>query len=323
MASVGDLIVQITNTSAFLSSQHEVGLDKAVIDETMVAMSESLSMQVACMPDFTMEAAARLNTALAASAFTREQTSKVAKAIAAKTVASATTVNKGTLSTQTLLGVAFYFTHADIQALQDGRNTQLQRVQTVSQRCSKLGLTSPSEATIKHLAAFIGCFAWPNSVPTADEAYSLVLDLKNGIGANKGQSKLFHLPHYPSTPDMLSADIYATAYPEHDKPYPVVLERFNLMLTKIVCRSSNKSLCLHKHPPSAVVPVQQTPQPAEFVAQALMALGIQPQGCPKMPGLLPPDGSMLSTPPPSQQYHSPPSWISGGSVAGHVPKTRL
>eukprot|EP00971_Amphidinium_carterae_P015599 308148-Amphidinium_carterae.2 len=311
MSLVGDLLSQISNTSTFLISQREVGLDETVIVQTMTAIAESISMQISCIQHFTMSDAAALNSALAVSAFSAEQKAKVGTAIATKTVtATSSQTQKGPSTTQNLTSVTFYFTCNDHAMLADRRRTLVQLVQIIAQRCAKLRLVSPNEATVKHLAALVACYHWTaDDPPTPVQSYNLVLELKQAIGAarQQGGNKAFQLPQFPPNPDMLSTEMYHAAYPdEADPPSPVVLDNFQVMLSKIICRSSSKALAGIRKPDhasaSASARAPSMVNPVELVAQALLSLGMQPQGYTRgQTGEVP----VILTPPSSQQRQSP------------------
>eukprot|EP00971_Amphidinium_carterae_P183335 3638846-Amphidinium_carterae.1 len=107
----------------------------------------------------------------------------MATAIAQRTVASATnSSSKGPVSTQSLQNPCFFFTKSDVDELLAVGKTLQQRVHIVAARCGRLRLSNPTEATTKGLAAFVSCFQWgPGELPTADQAYNLVLELKQAI----------------------------------------------------------------------------------------------------------------------------------------------
>eukprot|EP00971_Amphidinium_carterae_P350609 6491645-Amphidinium_carterae.1 len=299
MATTEDMLVQIGNTTAFLSSQRDLGLQDDVVHTTMEAMAESLSLQIRCLKHIDLQAAAQLNASLTSSAFSQEQRLKIAKSISMRTVASSNTLaQKQPCTTQSLTNVCLYFSGHDLEQLQDERKSLGQLVQIVAARLSRLQLSNPSEQTHKHLACMLACMHWRTSYPTPAQAYSLMQDLKQAITSTRASQKQLHLPVYPASPQLLPADLFASAYAADDPPVAASLPRFHLMLGQMVCRSSNKQLRTQVAPTSQQA--TESPPSADAVAQALFRYGLRPHGWSEPSGLSGLQSMTYFTPPHAQ-----------------------
>lgn len=68
------------------------------------------------------------------------------------------------------------FTKIDWGDFRDPEKTIIAKTTTLVQRCVKLGLTLPSEATIKDLVAVLACAHLPDATP--QQLYGMVTELK-------------------------------------------------------------------------------------------------------------------------------------------------
>ena len=115
----------------------------------------------------------------------------------------------------------------------------------VSERLWSLGVTNPSEQTIKWAVSLLVAthfMGYMKTFPSYRTIYELVLDLKAMVVSNHADARhAVHLVHYPNTPAELDTAKYRIAYPkEEDVPVPKEVDR--------MCQVANKHVPLRKIP---------------------------------------------------------------------------
>ena len=114
----------------------------------------------------------------------------------------------------------------------------------VSKRFWSLGVTNPSEQTIKweiSLLVATHLMGYLKTLPSYRTIYELVLDLKGMVVSNHADARhAVHLVHYPNTATELDTARYRIAYPkEEDVPVPRQVDR--------MCQVANKHVPLRKN----------------------------------------------------------------------------
>ena len=136
-------------------------------------------------------------------------------------------------------------------------------------RLRKGGLHHPSESTIKAAAALVAVHHYEDA-PDPDTTLNIVRDMKrlwhaNWVGA------ITHGPEqWPATPADLPRDNFAAMFPDGEASEPRHLDRMAWMLSKIVLRTSNKSLT--KLPTSAVATPDATSASGVFELMRMFML---------------------------------------------------
>ena len=229
----------IKGCSAFFASQGSLVTEEAK-HASLKAMGVSLQTQIAGLPVLTIADAARINHAIVDSAFSQAMQTILAEATVAR-VASYQAVQPRRKSPQTLHRVGRYLTASDWAVLDDGAASLGQKLCQLMDRLFLMGLSHPSEDTIKHIAAILICVYCPTG--TATQMHSVVLDIKTAATSRKSfVSPLHHLLVYPIDPKDLPPPHYAAAYPEDDGPIDREPAQFHLVLARVPLRNSNQAL---------------------------------------------------------------------------------
>jgi hypothetical protein len=140
-----------------------------------------------------------MNVAIAGSAFTDELKAIITQAAGERCMQSTSGPQHSVSrkATQTLLKVENYFTAMDVATFTDNSLAAAQKVARMSHRLAMLGVSNPSEATVRNLVAMLSCMHAPDA--TASNLHSLVLDLKRVVHQQAASTR-GGPTHYPDEP---------------------------------------------------------------------------------------------------------------------------
>ena len=214
----------------------------------MSALTGSLVEQVRALPTLTFGEASSISNALADSRFDATSKASLNAAITerAVTATSASHVPSPANGTQGHIYPLVYCIKKDLDTLKSPEQPVFVKTQTIAERMCSLGVKSPSEQTIKHWAALMLACVWTACLPTKQESYQLVNDLKSAI-ANiivPPHVQAIALTSYPALPAQLPPALLNAAYgvgQNQELPTPALdLEaRYKIMLPKVILRCSS------------------------------------------------------------------------------------
>ena len=240
MSTAEGVLSQINSCSQFFHSQGPL-LSDASKQASMGAMARSMIAQIAGCASMSLDQASAINAAITRSAFNDSHKLALADAVNKRCLDQQQpgAPRGGRRCTQSLPSVTSFFTDAD-WAIFEAQGTVQLKICTMMDRLTMLGLSNPSEATVKHLAALIACVHCPES--SADQLHMLVTEIKAASHARKGTiGTLQHLSTYPNGPNELPQELYQSAYaagPPIDKALP----QFGAILARVPLRVTNKAL---------------------------------------------------------------------------------
>ena len=159
--------------------------------------------------------AATISAALRNGFSTEEGNAKVTQAIGDR-IANVNKVVKEKKIEQELLSPNNYCSKPDWDTL-GGPTSFDGKKRVVSERFWSLGITNPSEQTIKWAVALLVAtqfMGYMKTFPSYRTIYELVLDLKAMVVSNHADARhAVHLVHYPNTPTELNTARHRIAYP--------------------------------------------------------------------------------------------------------------
>ena len=115
------------------------------------------------------------------------------------------------------------------------------KIAVVVHRLWKVGLTCPSEATIKYMVAVVAAAHCPDA--EAGTLPSMVLEM-NSVVENTFLQQGFALQHlkvFPEDPKDLPEPLYKNAY-DHENPVVAKLDRFQEVFLRVPLRNTNKAI---------------------------------------------------------------------------------
>ena len=211
--------------------------------ESIASMARSISLQIGNMKQLDVQGAASINKAINDSHFPEAERAMLARATQNKCLER---TQQGMLrrGTQTMLNVCEYFTDDDWKVFQNDSSSAHQKIMRMSDRLLLLGLTNPSESTVKHLVAVLACTHAGDT--SADALLAFVHELKNALAMRRATKKvpnLEHMPMYPESPQDLPRELYNHGYSDGaEPPVSVVLSNFNSILGQIPLRKTHGGL---------------------------------------------------------------------------------
>ena len=217
MSSVEDLCTQIKGCAEFFTSRLRCGGPSS--DENVASMARSLASQVQALSELDIPGAAALNRAVGSSGFDEPRTKLLADAIEYRLQHGPEAL--GRRGAQTLRQPEAYLTASDWQGLEATTRTVAQKVCLLVGRLTLLGLSNPSEATVKHLVALLAAVHCPGA--SAEQLHGMATDLKAAARSRvRSSTRLKHLLNYPANPRELSEAHWQSAYasepPVHREP---------------------------------------------------------------------------------------------------------
>ena len=169
MSTPSEIAENIRASATFFLSQGTLlpDADKAA---SMEAMVRSITSQISCLKSLDMVAAAEVNSAISANTmFCSDQKKRLAAALDRRFAQGnisgvASRYRGGVRVTQTMGGVNAYLCESDWAILESRAGLQ-EKVCVLVDRLSMVGLTNPSEATTKTIAAVLACCHSPQGSP--------------------------------------------------------------------------------------------------------------------------------------------------------------
>ncbi len=228
---------QIKGCSAFLESLKFC--DEPFRNKSMASLATSIAAQIRNIKDLDVNMAAAMNVEVAGSAFTDELKALITQAAGERCMQSGPQHPVSRKPTQTLLKVENFFTAMDIATFSDNSLAAAQKVARMSHRLALLGVSNPSEATVRNLVAMLACMHAPDA--TASNLHSLVLDLKRVVHQQAASTR-GGPTHYPDEPKDLPVIIHTAAYSADDPPVQQQLLMLPALIGRVPLRSTNKAI---------------------------------------------------------------------------------
>ena len=137
---------------------------------------------------------------------------------------------------QTMLCPAAFLTQRDIDTMQGAGTVQI-KVDCLATRFGRLGITNPTENTIKEAVTLI---LHTSHINLWDNNHWLVLDFKKAVKAAARLSRGGnYIVHYPSSPAQLDEDLRQHAYDADDPPVGMTIA--NPRPLNVAMRSTNRA----------------------------------------------------------------------------------
>lgn len=233
------IVEQIHGCARFFNSQGGL-LGESSKQASLGAMARSVISAIKLLQQLSIMEAAALNEAIAASPFGADHKADMAEAVAAKCVSMASAPKAARRCTQSLVHIENFLTDAD-WALIAAPGTQTSKVVRVMDRLYMLGITNPSEATIRAAAAAVAHGHCPSASPA--QLHGIVLELKSVGAARKSlTTPLPHIAVYPATPQDLPQQVLRAAYMEGDVAVERPSGELEALKTRIPLRNTNKTI---------------------------------------------------------------------------------
>ena len=186
-----DIVEQIRSLTRFFRSQGSL-LDRDLATRSEAALVTSIAQQISSLRSLDVAGAASINDAISSSTMSLPLKAQLAAA-ATRRALVAQTVTTHRRTCQTLHNPCAFFTEGDWQCFEDATIGVGRKVMIMADRMHRLGLTTPSEMTTKHLTAMIAATHSPDASPAS--LHSLVQEVKSAF---RGQ--VTTLPHESISP---------------------------------------------------------------------------------------------------------------------------
>jgi hypothetical protein len=155
MSTDEDLVAEATSITEYLTAQRQI-LSIAALDGVQDGQVKSLGSKIMGLSTLNLAGATNLTTAIATGPWTQTQKDFLANRISDRLAAhqAKTTTEKRPL--QLMAGVlANYFTEEDYTFLESSDHLLHSKMARICERLHRLGLTCPSEVTIRFVVAFM------------------------------------------------------------------------------------------------------------------------------------------------------------------------
>jgi len=253
-----------------------------IMKESIKGLAESLVTKACGIPFVSVEQVEALHTLITGSILEKDQQAKLTSVLTAKCFASTrgsgetqkdASVTKQAV--QLMTAICAYMSQKDWVILEDPHHSTLQKIDTVCERCRKVGLTHPSEVTFKHLATLVARVHCAGSTP--EQLYNLVRELKQAFAARKGtRVGCSRLPRFPESPSFLPDGVYECGYPDpDDQPAKRELDGLHQIFVRVPLRVSNKSIqsCSSSGASSSQLVAAPQPLQTDGIPAIMQALG--------------------------------------------------
>ncbi len=268
MPAAADLIREIEGASQFLGSQSVLSPDVF-----LTSLSNSLRLKVSQISKLSMQDATSLNLAINSSAFPVAAKKDLLQQVMQSALEASGNPPPARKATQTLSHPCEYFTEGDWEVM-NNRGTPLGvKIMRVMDRFLLMGLTNPSESTVRNLAGVIAACHCPDASPQL--LHGIVAELKNIASTRKClPSALVHLATYPSRPQDLPQEHWDACYTATDSPCSRTVQSYASIVLRVPLRSTNKSVQSSTSPPHH--------QSVSSMMEALIHQYLQEKGEPKV-----------------------------------------
>lgn len=199
-------------------------------------MSASVKQQIEALSSVDPADAARINSAITHSEFSKAKKEELALAVLRQV--SKAVDDEDPSKGQVLMHPYNYATHSDLEYFKDLSKSNQQCAVRLRSRLKLVECTKPSEKSFGAMAAFLAALREPDM--TSVSLHFLVLDLKSAMSAPPGPSPAC-LHSYPVSPNSLPRAVFQKAYAE-EPPAPVELATFKDIYGRCPQRKSHKAL---------------------------------------------------------------------------------
>ena len=308
MSSIaGTFIDDLNNLDELLDSQAAIpGVDTDAIRALQV---QGLLTRLSSMPRLDAVSCTSMVRAIATGGWSASDKAALASAVGRLQTSSAA-MPYARRSLQTCLTVEGYLTESEWQRLSDDKGLMSTKVHVVADRLRLVGLTNPSENTVKSAAAVVLHFGCHGVHLSQDSKFQLVQHFKTTLRAmtRNYQHPFPHMERYPPTALMLDDPIRHYAY-QDDAPAPKECASLAAVAATIPMRSTNKTLAATTGSREALCALDNTANVGALLQNLFSVLGagtrplasLSPQSSAGDETDSPLRGLMLCRPPPRPQ----------------------
>ena len=242
------IINEITSVRTFVAARERVASSSAT-ESLQKDLASALLQHIQAAPKFTMADAGRIASALSDNPYGEEHTRSIMDAVDRKLAVSTPIESDVDTKGQLMVNWQAYLTQGDWDFLRNSRRSWDSKMTKLVERSNALGLTAPSEQTIRWAIALLLLVSY-DELPTYSEIFKKVNDLKQCFVSEKKRYPHEHLAVYPSSPAGLSGTMYDYAYAD-EPPVSVVLAGVkNIADNHVPLRSNSKLLSKKKAQPA-------------------------------------------------------------------------
>jgi hypothetical protein len=264
MSTADDIVAEATSITEYLAAQRQI-LSIAALDGVQDGQVKSLGSKISGLPTFDLMGATKLTTAISTGPWTLAQKDFLAIRISERLAVHQTKTTPDKRPLQLMAGVlSNYFTEDDYAFLVSSDHLLHSKITRVCERLHRLGLTCPSEATIRFVVAFLMIKALQNTALSLQSQFSMVSEVKGMLKTSAKKSPKSPFPHlqcFPQSPRELPADLLKFAYPDA-QPINVEIPNLDLVAHSVPLRNTNKSIKpdwmhqpqLGQHPSATAMP---------------------------------------------------------------------
>ena len=219
LATMQHLLTAIRARVRFIDGQVRIGRDRA---EVIQAQSDALTSMFATASP-TLDEVTTLTDELAAGPWTHEQIVTMSTRLAA---AVTNPTHSGARKLQSMKSPEFIFTETDYASMSDPDKSLNIKALTAAKRLHRCGVSCPSAALVKQVAAILRLLHYGDSPLAADKRQAICMKVRDAIKELDAGARS-HLPHilvFPARPSDLPADRYDSTYGTGDSHEPPVAD---------------------------------------------------------------------------------------------------
>ena len=279
MASEADIISDAHSIADFLSAQQTV-LPAITFDAIKQGQVNSLGAKILAMGSCGLAGATELTAAISGGPWTADQKAFLCSRIT-DPLTTAQATNAVPRKTQQCLTTSLptYFTPSDYQFLNDSQHMLHAKMQRVCDRLCRVGLSCPSEATTRHLVAFLMIYALQDTTVSMSSQFAMVTETKTALKVC-AKSHPFPFPHlqkFPTSPADLPPAVYQHCYEAEAPATITATSNLALVAAQVPMRNTHKGV---RQTPNHVLQHQHhIAQMPEFLQTLMQAMATV------MPGL--------------------------------------
>ena len=245
-------------TEVIAMQKHILSTDQ--MTQIVEGLQQSLMLKASSMPVVTPDAAQHICQEIrGSSVLTADHTAKLTTLIASRClhgIAAEAPHIASKAQLQSIHTPSLFMTHADWGILNDEHRSCASKCNTVCDRMRSIGLTHPTEASYRALAAIVvACHCRQG---TTQQWFGIVKELKAAFTAKKTEKvAVIRMAAFPDGPDGLPENIMSNAYEAVDPPAKVIIDGLHEIVRGIPLRISNKAVSPRQTPDMPAVQFQQ------------------------------------------------------------------
>ena len=246
MSRVVDLVDELAGIASLISTREALRGKTDQTQQLATNMVSGFCAKLKSLDDLSSQSAVTLYNALAAASLDEQLIITIEAAIDERMALPPVAPRRGagTITTQHLLYPTRVLTQKDWDRIDDPKTGLMGEVQVITDRYGRLGVTHPSEQTIKWIVALLVAKMSERSkgFPKYKSIWHLVNDVKNSFESSRKAYPYKKELNYPETPAELSQVVYDYAYDHDDPPITVDVQRINQIANGHVPLRGNSKL---------------------------------------------------------------------------------